>query len=43
MTIENIDSEHIFREKDKILVFDDLIFRDIDDYFAEYDNSIIIK
>lgn len=43
MTIERFDSEHIYREKDKILVLDDLILKDIDDYFREYDNSIIIE
>ncbi len=36
MTIENNESKHVYREKDKILVLDDLILIDIDDYFREY-------
>ena len=43
MEIKNFESEHIYRENDKILVLDDLILKDIDDYFREYDNSIIIE
>jgi len=43
MTIENSESEHVYREKDKILVLDDLILIDIDDYFREYDNSKIVE
>lgn len=38
MEIENIESKHIYRENDKILVLDDLILKNIDDYFDEYDN-----
>lgn len=29
MTIENIESAHIYREKDKILVLEDLILKHI--------------
>jgi len=41
MEIKNPNLEHIYREKDKILVLDDLIFKDIDDYFRDYSKSII--
>jgi len=43
MTSENNSSEFIYREKDKIFVLEDLIFKDINDYFLDYDNSIIIE
>ena len=43
MTIENNDSEHVYREKGKILVLDDLILKDLDDYFDEYDESITVN
>jgi len=43
MTIENNESEHIYREKNKIFLLDDLILKHLDDYFSEYDISIIIE
>ena len=33
MEIKNFESEHIYREKDKILVMVDLLLEDLDDYF----------
>ena len=43
MTIVNSDvSKQIYTEKDKILVLDDLILKHIDDYFREYDKSILL-
>ncbi len=41
MTIENIYSEHCYKEKNRTLDFEDLILKDIDEYFREYDESII--
>lgn len=43
METKNFESEHTYREKNKILVLDDLFLKDIDDYFQDYDNSIIIE
>ncbi len=40
MIIENVESEHIYREKNKIFVIENLLVRDIDEYFKEYDESI---
>lgn len=41
MEIKNFESEHIYRENDKILVLDDWNLKQIYDYFDEYDNLII--
>lgn len=44
MTITNNDaSQHIYRENGKIFLLDDLILKEIDDYFREYDDLMIIE
>jgi len=42
MKFEDNASEHSYNFNGKILVEEDLILRDIDDYWNEYDNSQII-
>ncbi len=43
MTIENIELANIYRKRDKVLVLDILILKQIEDYFREYNDSIIIE
>jgi len=39
----NLESEHTYRERNgKIYVLDDLVLKDLDDYWNEYDKSQII-
>ena len=43
MTIRENEPAHIYREKDKILVLNDLVLKNLDDYLSEHNDFIILK